>query len=479
MLKRLALAGLLCTGAAGASAADRPWVALTLGDLQAIHDTLRDNHPAPVDPSPAAAPYKRWLEQGLTKAKAMAGRVRSFEEYQRTLQFYANGFRDGHVFIGMNVDTTVQSWTGFIVGGSSADDATVISAEPDAGVKPGDRLVSCDGKNADALLAERTDPYYWNADIPHARFSQYYRLFYQSDSDPRPKPQRCTFSSGTVALNWRVIRTAELQPMLQAARGRGARDLRMQKIGEVWLISIPTFSYFTGGDIAKARAFVEALAAQAGALKSATIVLDVRGNGGGDSSWGESIAAALWGKDWVDRVARGFDNTVDWRVSRSNIAGLEINVGREKASGQSEALAYWNDALARMKAALARGEPYLRVDEPPKPVSDPPPPVPLSGHVYLFTDIACASACLDFADLVRRLPGVTQIGLPTYADALYIDNSSHALPSGLAELSYSLKVYRHRARGNNQWYEPQIRWPGGAITDQSIAAWAARLAQAR
>jgi hypothetical protein len=30
---------------------------------------------------------------------------------------------------------------------------------------------------------------------------------------------------------------------------------------------------------------------------------------------------------------------------------------------------------------------------------------------------------------------------------------------------------RHSLRGNNQWYEPKYRWPGGEMTDEAIAKW--------
>jgi len=77
---------------------------------------------------------------------------------------------------------------------------------------------------------------------------------------------------------------------------------------------------------------------------------------------------------------------------------------------------------------------------------------------------------------MRRLPHVIHIGLPTSADAIYIDNTNADLPSGLGVLGYSLKVYRHRVRGNNEWYEPQVRWPGGPMTDEAVAKWIGTLA---
>jgi hypothetical protein len=54
-------------------------------------------------------------------------------------------------------------------------------------------------------------------------------------------------------------------------------------------------------------------------------------------------------------------------------------------------------------------------------MASPPPPNPVTDRVYLLADGGWDSACLDFADVMRNLPGVVQIGEPTAADALCID----------------------------------------------------------
>jgi hypothetical protein len=102
----------------------------------------------------------------------------------------------------------------------------------------------------------------------------------------------------------------------------------------------------------------------------------------------------------------------------------------------------------------------------------PTPPNPVTGRVYFLTDNACGSACLDFADLMHQLPGVVQVGLPTSADTVYMDIASAPLPSGLATLGWGMKVYRDRARGNNVWYDPKYRWPGGPMNDdEAVVRW--------
>ena len=77
------------------------------------------------------------------------------------------------------------------------------------------------------------------------------------------------------------------------------------------------------------------------------------------------------------------------------------------------------------------------------------------GKVVLVTDEHCASACLDFADLVRSVPGAIHMGQATSADTLYMDIGRVALPSG-NHLVIPLKVWRNRLRGNNEVLQPDV-----------------------
>ena len=98
-----------------------------------------------------------------------------------------------------------------------------------------------------------------------------------------------------------------------------------------------------------------------------------------------------------------------------------------------------------------------------------------SGSVYTgFSSSNAAAQCLIIGRFTGSGPRVVPpslIGRPTNADAVYIDVNEAKLPSGLGVLDYGMKVMRHPVRANNQWYEPKHRWPGGEMTDESIARW--------
>jgi hypothetical protein len=87
----------LCLAPVFAYSDTNPWSNLTRGDILVIHDTLRDDHPGPPDPSNPH--YRDWLEKGLPQALSRADDARSYSDYLRTLQFYTNGFADDHILL--------------------------------------------------------------------------------------------------------------------------------------------------------------------------------------------------------------------------------------------------------------------------------------------------------------------------------------------------------------------------------------------
>lgn len=468
MLVSFAVPLVLLISNARAGTGASPWAAMAQRDLQAIHDTIRDNHPGPVDPENPR--FRDWLENGLRIASLDAARARTYSDYTRALRRYAIGFQDGHVSVSFGIAPTRVDWPGFVVGGDTNGRPEIVYAEPDAGVKPGDHVESCGGASFDALMKERVDPYFWNSAIPQARMSVATYLFLVNPDERARRPAECRFSSGDVLLKWRSGDAAEVNKILGTALSGGDAEFEMKLLDEVRFIRLPRFWFKSDGETATLSALISDLASKAVELRKSTLVFDVRGNGGGDSLWGHRLAVALWGEPWVNRVEESFDSTHDVRVSAANIKKVAAILENAKAH-QSEAAPYWTLVMNALRSAEAAGQPLARVSLPPSIPAEPPPPNPISGRVFLLTDAGCGSACLDFADLLLRLPGVTQVGLPTSADTVYIDVNDAELPSGLATLSYGMKVFRHRVRANNQWYEPKYRWPGGPMTDEALARW--------
>ena len=480
-MRRPGLASLLVFIAARSVAADsaaEPWVLLTQRDLQAIHDTLAANHPGPVDPQ--SDRYRRRLEDGLQVAKEQAATAHNYSDYTRAVRRYVNGFRDGHTATRFLLSSERLSWPGFLVGHDAHDKIRVLAAAESSNVPVGAELLACDGMTTEQLMKERLDPYYWNADIPHERWDSLPKLLQLDAGDTAGRMANCTVAIGaetkSVDLHWSSASRETITRYVQQMHPP-APTLGLQQRQGIWYVSLPSFNYF-GDGAAGINALIGEITARAGELRAATVVFDMRGNGGGNSAWGERVASAFWGEPAVAHVTGSFDWTVDWRVSSDNIAHLNSTVERSERDGLTEAAQSWAQARDAVVAAQKKGQSLVRVAEAPKNSAKRAPKSLVTGRVFLLTDGACASACLDFADVVRRLPNVTHVGLPTSADAVYIDNTEALLPSGLALLSYSLKVYRNRLRANNEWYEPAIRWPGGVMSDEAVATWIAQLASA-
>jgi len=453
----------------------RPWREAALADLQALHDLIEQNHPGPVDPRSTA--YRQWLQQGLIAARPLAERATGWTSHRLALQFYANGFRDGHLQVGpasQPGDPALPPWTwpGFLTRLGPDSRTTVATTAPGSPLQVGDELLGCDGLEADQLTRERVDRYWLNADIPHERALHAWRLF-ATRQDDRDVQSNCRFRSGGVVIEHKLQWTSLSDSEFDAYHTRATQTVQpepgVRVNGGVTFVSIPSFNE----PAERMRALVGAVRSRrAEILSSPIVVLDVRGNGGGNSGWGETIAEVLWGAKPVKAVINSFDWTTDWRASPLNIRLTRDNAARATAAGMREAASYASRMADRMQAALDRGEALALV---PAPATSPglPPSTrsPFKGRVFLLTDHACASACLDFADIVLRMPGVEHAGLPTSADAVYIDNVAQTLPSGHFLLSWGKKVYRNRIRGHNVGYTPRHQWTGGAIQDAEVAAW--------
>jgi hypothetical protein len=98
----------------------------------------------------------------------------------------------------------------------------------------------------------------------------------------------------------------------------------------------------------------------------------------------------------------------------------------------------------------------------------------MGARTYVLTDYGCASACLDAVDLLKSL-GAVQVGQETSADTVYMEVRSGPLPSGRVNANIPMKVYRGRARGNNETAMPAHEWTGALADTAGIEAWIAGL----
>ncbi len=295
----------------------------------------------------------------------------------------------------------------------------------------------------------------------------------------------------TLRLNWRALpdpaddfwaqyRAATLCPGTQFGVTEAAP-------GVTW-IGVPTFADEAAEQL---QALVTEIETGAAAMRAGrATVIDVRGNGGGNSAWGVAVARAVFGADVIEAVPQPDAAAADWRVSAANrdyIAGLAPEL-IERFGADSEIGQWVVRVCDGISAALARGDALWRQREDgqtgPFPTGGgftrqrPQGASPFPARVYVLSNGTCASACLDFADIVLHVPGVRLIGADTGADGLLMEVREQTLPSGLVSIVLPMKVIRGRARGSMEAYAADAAYDG-VWTDEAVCAWVMKLIDAQ
>lgn len=462
-------------GSAPAQPAASPWTTITLGDLDVMHRTIVDTHPGMVDD--LNPEFRQWTEDGYRQAQARAASVRNFYDYARVMRFYANGFKDNHVEMRFNVDSTRRQWPGFLP--VAADNQLRVTLSQVEEVPVGAVIRSCDGTPAWQLLEQRVLPYRYNPRVRPLLERMGAQLFFVDAADPAAQIRQCDFEvngqTRQVDLVWRAVTADDSARLQREALGWVTPPLALRKLNGFWFVTMSTFQINSPEQVAAYRRFLAELEANRETLRREPLVLDLRGVPGGVSLWGREVLKTIWGEDWIAHVESGARNFVDWRASEGVIPLHEGVVAQLESNGFPDDARFYRDLVARIRTAIRQGQPYVRTGEAAGQRTPRPRVNPVHGPVFMLTDGICASACLDFVDIAIRLPGVRHVGLPTAADTTYLENRFWELPSGLARLTSSTKVLRDRARRANEYYEPSVRWPGGLMTDEAVARWIAGL----
>jgi hypothetical protein len=441
-----------------------------------MHDIIQANHPGPVDPRNPA--FNDWLNGGEQALLPLARAATTEHDYQLVLRDYANGFADGHLNVAMT-DPETHLWPGFLVRADALNGPVRVSVlapspESPSGLTIGDQLLACGGVPVARLLRDRVVRPLLSHNVPQRLMLKSAWLMVADADDPAAQTPSCVFQIGgtrkTIPLTWRRIDPTSLTLDQQRSGGIDIPPIGVHEIGDVWLISQPTF-YPQNGQIAQMQNLITFVQTHAAMLHQARhVVIDLRGNDGGDDDWGDSVLAALWSDDAVSAIEISVNVTVDWRVSTRNIAALRLRAADAKAEGQSEDDQFYT-ALADQMTKSANLHQVFMEQTNPAGAHRPKLNSPFAHPVYVLTTPYCASACLDVIDVANDLPGIIRIGIETSSDTDYLDTASATLPSGHAVLHYAMKLFRNRPRAANASYQPQIAWQGGQMTDASIARW--------
>ncbi|MCV2367062.1 S41 family peptidase [Roseateles oligotrophus] len=493
LLRALILAGLALSlaGQAGAVEAAKPslpkdgaaWQRAAIQDINAAYRITLDNHPGTHD---AANPgFQKNLEQARRQGLALAAKVGNSAGYVAAMQRFNVGIHDGHAGVFTTLDeksvAPPERWPGFV--SVWRGDALYVYAAQPGGPAVGARVLSCDGSAIKDLITRNVFAFSGRIDEAGHWWVRARRVFVDEGNPFIRLPKRCRFDSGPGSkpfartLVWQAANEQSRQWIKESYNGDAlAVGLTQPRPGLFW-VAMPSFD----PDEAQRAAYLtlnkQVGEQRQGFLDAEAVVIDLRHNQGGSSTWSRDFAGALWGAERVDRRMTAYqgDLAIWWRASKDNTAYLGELAERLSKEGQVETAAWVKTIGTGMQAALARGDKFFieasesEVASQPAssaasaaqiasdPAADlPSDPPAFTKPVYVIVPGQCASACLDALDVFTRFPNTRLIGAPSSADSTYMEVRTQALASGLATVIIPNKVYVKRPRANGQGYLPAI-----------------------
>jgi hypothetical protein len=481
---------LALTSTASVSAADthtatkkgsRDWATTFRDDLQAARRIILESHPGPVDTLNPG--FGDWLDTGFEQQMALAESIDTADAYVYAMLKFVGGFRDGHLGIRFSVDRGLPRWPGFFA--TWRNGAVVVHSVDLAHVHvlaEGDIMESCDGDDAEQLVRQRVFDFQFDPALPANWVPATARAFVDLNNPFVDVPKRCVFIRDNrkimIDLEWREFSWDDRRDLYSAARGRTRPEVGLYvPEPDVYWLQAPTF----GPNETQVARYQDAFRQLREARATAKlVVLDLRGNDGGTSVWGELFAAALW--DTLPDDDGEDSEYVEWRVSEGNISYWETvpSILRKQFNDSHSSIAWSNHILRNLAASLDQGAQLWRetpLDGEPDSKNGPTadgsnPATPrYRGTVVVLTDTTCGSACLDTMSLLTEVPIVVHVGSVTAADTQYMEARSAQLPSKLATLVIPIKVYRGRVRPDGGYFTPEFRFDGLHWTDEALRDW--------
>lgn len=473
---RLAVAAVLLCAPAQAREGESSvlWRRMAETDSVAALRLINDNHPG-ARPELGDALFQQRLETAERHVRQRLPEVQSFEGYSAVMAGLAADFADGHIWSRPLVKKTTVQWTGALLT-REALAWRVGAFQPQPGMPDiqDARLIACDGVEAETWADTRIMAFVAGAPNEAQRAEAAARLLIDDGNPFLSRPEQCEFETvdgerETVAFRWSQSLATSVDERIAALQRKPENGYALTARNGGYWIRLSRLD-------SKAEAVVAAVAAAELQLREApSVVLDLRGNGGGDSRYGELIASVLFDEARVEAARRRVSDCQGayWRASPENIEALKVHAGRN--AGMAEVL---GEMIEGMEVSASEGKafwPDLPACAAHADLTDDAPRAPVSRRVVLVTDRYCFSSCLIVADLFRKL-GALHVGEATDVSSRYMEVRTVVLPSGLRNFSTLQKV----AVGLPDFgpFQPDIPFPGVMADDQALGTWLEKQLQA-
>lgn len=451
------------------------WKDLTTIDVETAYALLRDNHPAAA-PETDDPTFKSALATAHASALARAAKVTGYEGYVATMGEFADAMGDGHIWSHPLFFPRTVEWVGLIAA-RHGQHWIVASGDDQVSGSPlvGSRIVSCDGRSADELAR---DVLHYRA-VTSVEAEQVLKSGWLLVDEHNPfleRPHSCIFDSGgrqlTLTLNWSIInRNTLLTQYWKKTYGEAGFGAR--QIGQSYWIAIQELT-------PKAQPVIDAITTQKDKIRSsAYVVLDLRGNDGGNSAYGRLVAEQLYGEDYVASILGVKSDSPCpsvYRASPGNIEAASNGVRQFEKTGDSRGAKAYTQALRLMQTAASKGQSLTSAPDchtqPLKPLHDS--SSLLRAKLFVLTDAACFSSCIKTVGDFLKL-GATQIGEPTGAVTHYSEVRELVLPSGLSTFSTLMGIMTESPLRIGP-FVPKYEFDGDIADTAALEKWVQELA---
>jgi hypothetical protein len=473
-LLKHARAALLCLALPGMAVHATDWAAIARQDLNFAGDAIRTRHAGIAAGLPSVtAPLAAGLRAGLPEAEA----VRSEQDYLRLMMRFIAGFGDPHT--GIDLHQSVRGWTGLVLDevGGPAGQYRVAWSEPGwpTPLPPAGSVVhSCDGVWPGTWLQTQVAPYV-NTGVEYAATFSGLAQQAMFDRGLGWTPKECVFllpggSRKRFPLLLRSVPGEVAQARLDAIRPHYRAvakpvGITMLAADKHW-VGMPDFNG------ARSGAAYEALYPRLAALpKSGWVVFDLRGNGGGDSTWGSRALIALYGEAYARQLGAAGGASKYLVADASTVALLKRYIAApEFASSKAES----ESDLAKVEAAMRAGEKMALVDGKADASAEPAEPVmvrrPHGPRVAAVIDRNCFSSCMNFLQQLQAMGDTVVLGEPTIGYSPFGEIARHELPSGRGALYIPSAIFR-TAQATREPFVPGYPFGGSMADDGALQKW--------
>jgi hypothetical protein len=460
------LAGAVMPAAAAPAATD--WASLARTDLRFAAEAIRSRHAGVVSGQPIVTlPLAAGLRTGLPEADA----VRSEQDYLRLMMRFIAGFGDPHT--GIDLHLAVRGWTGVALDKVNGEYRVLWSEPgwPNPLPPVGSTAQACDEVWIGTYLQLQVAPY-MNRSAEYASASGTLAQQVMFDLGLGWTPSQCVFvlpdgSRKRFALPLRSVPGEVTQARLDAIQPRyraAARPVGLTTLAadKRW-VGMPDFNG------ARSGAAYEALYPQLAALpKSGWIVFDLRGNGGGDSTWGSRALQALYGAPYADRLAAAGGASKYLVADAATVALYKRYIAApEFAASKAE----MEIGLAKVEAAMRAGQKMALVEGSGDAAAGPVlAPRPHGPRIAAVIDRNCFSSCMNFLQQLEAAGDTVVLGEATIGYSPFGETSRQALPSGRGALTIPAAWFR-TATATREPFVPDFPFAGSMADEEALRKW--------